>query len=307
MDTNVVTIGEVRRSSRERASGPRSLLRATLGKLARVGEPWTSRFTHSIERRFTRVPAPPAVTARAVCAVDLATGAQMLAKNAWLITPPASLTKLATAILFTRASEGRWHEQVEVRAQDLCRGSTMGLAAGDVITRQDVLYGLILPSGNEAALVAARLIGPHWLDGINALAAELGMTRTRFLTPHGRDARLQFSTARDLARLAAAAFAVPHIRLAAASSHYEARLGGPNERTLTVTSTVRMLGEPHVVAGKTGSTPGARGCLALLVEKAGSEAIVILMGATVAFDACGKVVDVSDRRYDDARGVIRSL
>jgi serine-type D-Ala-D-Ala carboxypeptidase (penicillin-binding protein 5/6) len=265
------------------------------------------RFAHAIERRFGRVPAPPAVTARAVCAVDLVTGAQLLAKNAWLITPPASLTKLATAILFVRASEGRWHEQVEVRAQDLCRGSTMGLAAGDVITRQDVLYGIMLPSGNDAAMVAARLVGPHWLEGINALAAELGMTRTRFLTPHGRDTRLQFSTARDLANLAAAAFAVPRIRLAGATSHYEVRVGGPNARTLTSTSTVRMLGEPHVVAGKTGSTPGSRGCLALLVEKAGTEAVVVLMGATVAFDALGQVVEVSDRRYDDARGVIRSL
>ncbi|HTJ20637.1 MAG TPA: serine hydrolase [Steroidobacteraceae bacterium] len=288
-------------------SSPGSLLRSALGKFVRVWEPWLLWFAHSIERRFGRVPAPPAVTAKAVCAVDLVTGAQILAKNAWLATPPASLTKLATAIVFARASEGRWHERVEVRAQDLCSGSTMGLAAGDVITRQDVLYGMILPSGNDAAMVAARLVGPHWRKGINALASEFGMVRTRFLTPDGRDARWQFSTARDLASLAAAAFAVPRIRLAAATSHHEVRVGGPNQRTLTLTSTVQMLGEPHVVAGKTGSTPGARGCLALLVEKAGKEAVVVLLGATVAFDALGKVVEVSDRRYDDARGIIRSL
>ena len=288
-------------------SGPRSLPRSVLRKLVRVVEPWLLGFSHGIERRFGRVPAPPAVTAKAVCAVDVATGTQMLAKNAWLTTPPASLTKLATAILFVRASEGRWHEQVEVRAQDLCSGSTMGLAEGDVITRQDVLYGMILASGNDAAMVAARLVGPHWREGINALASEFGMARTRFLTPDGRDARWQFSTARDLASLAAAAFAVPRIRLAAATSHHEVRVGGPNQRTLTLTSTVQMLGEPHVVAGKTGSTPGARGCLALLVEKAGKEAVVVLLGATVAFDALGKVVEVSDRRYDDARGIIRSL
>ena len=288
-------------------SGRGSLLRSALKKLQRVSEPRLLRIAHSLERRLGRVPAPPAVTARAVCAVDLASGAQILSKNAWLPTPPASLTKLATSILLARASEGRWQEQVEVRAEDLCRGSTMGLTAGDVITRQDVLYGMILPSGNDAAMVAARLIGPHWLEDINALASEFGMVRTRFATPDGRDMRSQFSTARDLASLAAAAFAVPQIRLAAATSHYEVRVGGPNQRTLTLTSTVQMLGAPHVVAGKTGSTPWAGGCLALLVEKAGNQAVVVLMGATVAFDALGKVVEVSDRRYDDAREIIRSL
>lgn len=288
-------------------SGPSSHLRSALGKLRRVGEPCVVRLTHSVERRFGRVPAPPVVTARAVCAIDLVTGAEILAKNAWLTTPPASLTKLATSILLARSSEGRWHEQVEVRAEDLCPGSTMGLAAGDVITRHDLLFGMILPSGNDAALVAARLVGPRWLDEINALAGELGMARTRFLTAHGRDTRRQFSTARDLASLAAAAFRVTPIRLAAGTSRYEARVGGPNERILTLASTVRMLGEPHVMAGKTGSTPGARGCLALLVEKSGKEAVLVVMGAVVAFDHLGTVIETSDRRYHDAREVLRSL
>lgn len=288
-------------------SGPHLLLRSALGKLRRVAEPSAARLTHSLERRFGRVPAPPAVTAKAVCAVDLATGAETLAKNTWLTTSPASLTKLATAMLFARASEGRWHEQVEIKAEDTCTGSTMGLAAGDVITRHDLLYGMILPSGNDAALAAARLIGPRWLDEINALAVELGMARTRFLTADGRDARGQYSTARDLASLAAAAFRVTPIRLAASTRRYEVRLGGPNERILALASTVRMLGEPQVVAGKTGSTPWARGCLALLVEKSSKQTVLVVMGATVAFDNLGTVIEASDRRYDDARGVIRSL
>jgi D-alanyl-D-alanine carboxypeptidase len=253
------------------------------------------------------VPAPPAVTAKAVCAVELVTGAEILAKNAWLISPPASLTKLATSILLSRSSEGRWHDQVEVRAEDLCSGSTMGLAAGDVITRHDLLHGMILASGNDAAQVAARLVGPCWLDEINSLAAELGMARTRFLTAHGRDTRWQFSTARDLARLAAGAFRVTPIRLAAGTSRYEVRVGGPNERSLTLASTVRMLGEPHVMAGKTGSTPWARGCLALLVEKSGRQAVLVVMGAVVAFDDLNTVIETSDRRYDDARELIRVL
>ena len=278
-----------------------------LGKLRRVVGPCVARLTHSVQRRFGRVPAPSAVTARAVCAIDLATGAEILAENTWLTTPPASLTKLATSILLARESEGRWHEQVEVRAEDLCSGSTMGLAAGDVITRNDLLYGMLLASGNDAALVAARLVGPRWLDKINALAGELGMARTRFLTADGRDTRWQFSTARDLASLAAGAFRVTPIRLAAGTSRYEVRVGGPNERILTLASTVRMLGEPHVIAGKTGSTPRARGCLALLIEKSGKEAVLVLMGAVVAFDDLGTVIETSDRRYDDARGVIRSL
>jgi serine-type D-Ala-D-Ala carboxypeptidase (penicillin-binding protein 5/6) len=283
-----------------------SMLRAALRKGRRLGEPHLLRFAHSIERGFGRVPAPPAVTARSVCAVDVTTGATLLAKNAWLSSQPASLTKLATSMLLAEVSQGRWNEPVEVQEEDLFRGSKMGLAAGDVITRLDVLYGMILPSGNDAAMVAARLIGPRWLDGMNSLAARLGMPRTRFLSPHGWDVPGQYSTGRDLARLAAAAFAVPPIRVAAGTSHYEVHVRGSNARILALASTVRMLGEPHIVAGKTGTTRSAQACLALLVEKESTRAVVVIMGATVALGANG-VVEASDRRYDDARAIVAAL
>lgn len=282
-------IDRLLRSARYRLNRMRTQL------INRVGWPVLLRAAHRVERLFG-VPPPPRITAKAAFVLDMDSGAPIFAKNARFRVPPASLVKLATSILFSRASHGRWDEEVVIEAGDLTRGSTMGLVAGETVTRRDILFGMLGPSGNDAATVAARVIGPDWREQLDRLAGKLSLSRTRFLTPHGRDTAGQRSTAADLARLGAEAFADPTIALAAGSKRHVV-----NGREIV--STVTMLGEQGVVAGKTGTTRSGRGCLVLAWRRT----IIVLLGSELVFDAAGYVRPETDRRYDDARAIIAAL
>nr|WP_294169099.1 serine hydrolase [uncultured Sphingomonas sp.] len=253
------------------------------------------RARHAVERRVAGTRPPPPITARACHVIDQATRLPIFSKNATVRLAPASLTKLATCILLARASRERWDERVEVQPADLAGGSTMGLIAGESVSRRDILLGMLLPSGNDAAQLAARLVGPDWLEQMNGLCAELGMRRTRFRNPHGQDQRGQKSCARDLSLLAAAAFADPVIAAAAGLRRHLV-----NGRELL--STVEMLGEGGVRCGKTGSSLAAGACLAIQYRSS----FICLLGSQVAFDH-GYVVARTDRRYDDARRIMRAL
>jgi D-alanyl-D-alanine carboxypeptidase (penicillin-binding protein 5/6) len=96
----------------------------------------------------------------------------------------------------------------------------MGLRAGVPISVRDLLYGLMLPSGNDAALELARAVDgsvPAFVDRMNAKAAELGLRDTQFQNPHGLDGRAHYSSAYDLAMLGRYAMANPEFAAIAAS------------------------------------------------------------------------------------------
>lgn len=251
---------------------------------------------HALEVQVSRIPPPPPVTAKACYVIHRQTRLPVFAKNAWIPRAPASLTKLATSILFANASEDRWSEVVEVLPNDIIgRGSTMGLRVGELVNRRDILLGMLLASGNDAAQVAVRLIGPDWLLKMNGLCEQLDMRRTRFVNPHGRDASGQKSCARDLAILAAEAFSNPIVAAAAGLRSYVV-----NGREIC--STVEILGTVGVRCGKTGSTRAAGACLALGYR----DFIIVILGSDGTFQN-GFVIPETDQRYEDARRIMRAL
>ncbi len=150
--------------------------------------------------------APPAPQPSALSAfvLDEPSGAALFELDPNRELAPASLTKIATAIVALRS--GGLDEEVTSDVDGwLMRGSTtMGLYSGDRVNRRDLLYGLMLPSGNDAALVLGRSIAGSddaFVARMNEVARELGLEHTFFTTPHGLG-RGGYSSARDLAILA---------------------------------------------------------------------------------------------------------
>src|SRR5690606_35714367 len=94
---------------------------------------------------------------------DVENRVAVLAKNSNFRMPPASTVKLATALVLVRATEGELSATVEVQAADCVGGSSMGLMEGDRVTYLDLLHGLLLPSGNDAAQAIARTVGKSLL------------------------------------------------------------------------------------------------------------------------------------------------
>lgn len=113
----------------------------------------------------------------------------------------ASTTKLMTTLVVLE--RGGLGDVVTVTQQHIAEGSSMYLKPGDRVTVEELLYGLLLCSGNDAALALADHCGglERFVAEMNRKAAELGMTGTSFANPNGLDQKGHYSTARDMARL----------------------------------------------------------------------------------------------------------
>jgi serine-type D-Ala-D-Ala carboxypeptidase (penicillin-binding protein 5/6) len=150
-----------------------------------------------------------------VAVLDEASGTLLYGKNAQLPLPPASLTKVATAIAALESGSLDNAVAVDVDSRKMRSSTVMGLLPGDVFSLRDLMYGLLLPSGNDAALAIGRHVAgsdAEFVARMNALAARLGLEQTRFQNAHGLSARNHFSSAEDLAFLARHAMSIPEFR-----------------------------------------------------------------------------------------------
>lgn len=157
-----------------------------------------------IESPFTRPVEAPPVSAQAALLVDMGERTIVFAKNPGARRPPASLAKLATAIVALEQAPPDTRIQVPEHAAT-APAALAGLHPGEVLTLQDLLYAMLLPSGNDATAAIADGIGGHdyTVAQMNDLARRLDLSDTHFANPSGRDAEEQYSTAFDLAVLAA--------------------------------------------------------------------------------------------------------
>lgn len=148
---------------------------------------------------------PPKVTAKAAAVIDGDTGALILNKNANQRMAPASVTKILTALVTLQHADPKQRVIARFDPDELDPdGTTMGLLPGDEVTVEDLLYGLMLPSGNDAALVLARVVAgseQEFVAMMNRAAALNGLTATTFVNPHGLDAPGHMTSAYDMAQI----------------------------------------------------------------------------------------------------------
>lgn len=139
---------------------------------------------------------------------EYGSGKTLYSQDADRRIPPASLTKVMTMyVVFDLVASGQasFSDRVKVsRNADATGGSTMGLRAGEVVTLDELMRGMAVASGNDACIAVAEHFGgiPRFVDMMNRKARDLGMTGTTFKNPNGLPAAGQFTTARDLTKLA---------------------------------------------------------------------------------------------------------
>ena len=146
-------------------------------------------------------------SAESAILMDADSGRVLYEQNADQQLLIASTTKIMTALVAIK--NGNLGDEVTVSGSAAgTEGSSMYLRPGERLTLEELLYGLLLCSGNDAAVAVAEHIGgsvPAFVGKMNAMAAELGMTNSSFANPNGLDHADHYSTARDMARLARAA------------------------------------------------------------------------------------------------------
>ena len=154
-----------------------------------------------------------AVSARRAYAVDAVSGRVLYEKNPTERSLIASTTKIMTALIVCEQCNVLDRMRIPKEAVGI-EGSSMYLRAGETVRVEELLYGLLLCSGNDAALALTECAGglTPFVALMNEKAAALGMARTSFANPNGLDADGHYSTARDMAVLAAAAVENPTLR-----------------------------------------------------------------------------------------------
>jgi D-alanyl-D-alanine carboxypeptidase (penicillin-binding protein 5/6) len=222
----------------------------------------------------------PAIEARSWVLVDARSGEVILAHDGRRKLPIASTTKLMTA----------WVTLKEVPLDKIVRAqpyepeygeSLMGLRVGQRISIRDLLYGLILRSGNDAAnTLAIDVAGsvPRFVSLMNRYAAALGLHDTHYANPVGLDEKGNYSTARDLATLTRHLLRVPAFAKIADSREAVLRSVRPRRRIKTINELLELA--PWVTGVKTGHTFGALYVLVGSGRKHGVELISDVIGAS---------------------------
>jgi D-alanyl-D-alanine carboxypeptidase len=227
----------------------------------------------------------PSVIAQYAIVVDADTGQVLYDKSMNTPTAPASLTKIFTAIYALQSSS--LDRTLTVSPADLVGESTMGLAAGDTVSLKTALNGMLLPSGNDAAMTVASNLGAEpgdspeaavarYVGWLNDMAARLGLQQTHLVNPHGLDQPGHATSAHDLAAITMFALRNAEFRTIIGTAEY-------NGDGFQLTQANALLGSySGLIGGKTGITDNAGYSLVEAAERGGHTIIAVVLDSTEA-------------------------
>lgn len=220
--------------------------------------------------------AAPDVSASQAVLMDLDSGEVLFAKEAHERRPIASITKIMTALIAVES--GKMEEEAVVSRKAIyTEGSSIYLEQGEKIKIKDLVYGLMLRSGNDAAVAIAEHIGGSeegFVCLMNEQARWLGMDNTNFMNPHGLDHEEHYSTAYDMALLTKEAMNNEMFREVSGTVSYlsENRSYSWRNKHRLVTGYYS-----YSTGGKTGYTSKSGRTLVTTAEKNGSQLIVVTL------------------------------
>jgi D-alanyl-D-alanine carboxypeptidase (penicillin-binding protein 5/6) len=260
----------------------------------------------------------PFVTAKAWAIIDGQSGEFLSGEHDQEKRDPASTTKMMTAFIVTRLAEKDPKVLEEIvtfsSRADNTPGSTSGVREGEKLTVGELLYGLMLPSGNDASVALAEHFGArfgamyggtdhekvdsydHFIKQMNDAADDIGLQSTHFENPHGLPSDGHKSTARDLARLAQLAIRMPLFRKIVSTLQHGTTVDSVTgyKRNVVWRNTNQLLKIDGYDGVKTGTTGAAGNCLVSTAERGGRRLILVVLGSTS-----------TDSRYIDTRNLYR--
>ena len=239
------------------------------------------------------------VTAKAYALLEAGSGRLLLGDHAHDRLPMASTTKIMTALLALESGEDLT-TLVTVPAEVAgTEGSSMHLIAGEQISLWDLLFGLMMVSGNDAAVaLAIHLSGSveAFAARMNARAAALGCTDTHFANPHGLHDPSHYTSAFDLASIARAAMALPVFQELVSTEKYVAATGS---RPRTFRTKNKVLTQIEGGCGvKTGYTKKAGRCLCFAARREGMLLVGAVLNAPDMWNDAGKILDRGFSTYE---------
>lgn len=243
--------------------------------------------------------APPPIAARAAYLIDLATGHVLFAQNANQRLPMASTTKITTAIVALQHSHLGDLAWVSKRAAGIGE-STMVLSRGEQLTVQQLLYGLLLNSANDAAITLAEHVSGNqerFVGLMNRLARKLHMRHTHYVTAHGLDAPGHFTSAHDLAVIARYAMRnATFRRIVATTGYYIPKSKHNAEHWLASVNRV-IYWFPGVDGVKPGDTDQAGLCQVVSAWRNGRHVLAVLLNTPNLVTDVRNLLDYGGRDF----------
>lgn len=234
-------------------------------------------------------PAPSGVVAVAGELVNAASGKKLWSRGLDTRHPIASLTKVMTAMVVL--ADGDLNRKIRVTEAAVQyavanRAGSAGLHVGDVLTTRQLLEGLLLPSGADAAYLLANSYGPGWhafVRSMNAKARKLGMTRTYFANFDGLPwptPTATYSSPRDLLIMGEAAMKVPGLASIVGQRSYLVRATSQHHRYYWANSDLLLTHYRGAIGIKTGFTTAAGYCLLFEARRGGAELMGVVLDST---------------------------
>jgi len=247
--------------------------------------------------------------------MDAATGRILFQKDADLRLPPASTTKVMTAILALESGR-KLNESLKV-SKDATRvpPTKLYLRPGQTVSIEELLYGIMLASANDASIVLAEGIGgsvERYTGLMTKKAHSLGATNSNFTNPHGLTAPDHYSTVRDLATIFRYAMKIPqfreivHTKFSSVNSTAVVRKKVVPRR-ISVRNHNRLLWDYEgALGGKTGYTHAAQRCYVGAVQRDGVTLIVSILGATNMWSDAKHLLEYGFDNYETLKSASQS-
>ncbi|PIW73556.1 D-alanyl-D-alanine carboxypeptidase, partial [Candidatus Roizmanbacteria bacterium CG_4_8_14_3_um_filter_34_9] len=240
----------------------------------------------------------PEVTAQAIYLVDLPSFTPIFFRNENLKLLPASTTKIITALV---AMDIYKPDQIITVKKTIDEGQVMGLLVGEKITVENILYGTLVHSGNDAAFVLAENYGyDKFINLMNKKAESLGMKNSHFSNPNGLDSGTQHSTAFDLSLAARELLKNPYL----------SKIVSTKEITISdvdfkyfhqLTNVNKLLGEIQGLGGlKTGYTENAGENLVSFYKKNGHQFVIVILKSLDRFSDTRNIISWIEANVDYA-------
>lgn len=244
----------------------------------------------------------PKINSRSAVVIDRKSKAVIYGKNENIKKAMASTTKIMTAMVVIQNTN--LNNTVEISKKSAgTGGSRLGLKVGDKITVKDLLYGLLLRSGNDCAVALAEYVAgsvQEFSNLMNQNAQMLGLNNTHFITPHGLDEEEHYTTAYELAVLTDYALNNEVFAQIVNTKSYTINI---NENTKTLNNTNELLGNLNGVYGvKTGFTNGAGRCLVTSIKRGNLDIICVVLGADTKKDRTrdsAKLIEYTFNKYEE--------
>ena len=246
--------------------------------------------------------ATPTTGAEAACLIDVNTGKILYQQNPTKWMHPASTTKIVTLITALDQCADKLDEPLKISSYAAnIEPSSLGIAPGDQLTVREALRGMMVVSGNDAAVAVAETLGGSvagYAEMMNAEAKKMGAAHTHFVNPNGLTAAKHYTTAVDMAKMAAYGLKnFPEFRYIVSLKAYDVKyLDGRNPKHVTTTNHFLTSSYAGANGVKTGFTNAAGECLVASATRNGQTLAVVLFNDDNRWEDAPAILDYGFRR-----------